>query len=46
MVDLHQDNPVAIYNVAKGLTATIQKREEGYTLDCLTITDKVQELQA
>jgi hypothetical protein len=25
MVDLYQDNPIAIYNVAKGLAATIQK---------------------
>jgi hypothetical protein len=25
MVDLHQNNPIAIYNVAKGLAATIRK---------------------
>jgi hypothetical protein len=45
MVDLHQDNPIAIYNVTKGLAATIQKCKEGYILDHLAITDKIQDMQ-
>jgi hypothetical protein len=45
MVDLHWHNPITIYNVAKGLAATIQKWEKGYTINCLTIANKVQELQ-
>jgi hypothetical protein len=45
MVELHQDNPVTILNIAKGLAATIQKREEQNTLAMLAFADKVSELE-
>jgi hypothetical protein len=45
MVELHQDSPIAVLNIAKGLTATIRKREEQYTLGNLTLADKMQDLK-
>jgi hypothetical protein len=45
MVELHQDNPTAILNIAKGLTTTIQKREEQNTLATLTFTNKISDLE-
>jgi hypothetical protein len=45
MVELHQDNPVTILNIAKGLTATIQKREEESTLATLGFQDKISNLE-
>jgi hypothetical protein len=45
MVELHQDNPVTILNIAKGLTATIRKREEQNTLATLTFNDKISDLK-
>jgi hypothetical protein len=45
MVELHQDNPTAILNIAKGLIATIQKREEQYTLGNLGLTNKISDLK-
>jgi hypothetical protein len=41
MVDLHRDNPITIYNVTKGLATIIRKYKEGYTLNHLTITNKI-----
>jgi hypothetical protein len=45
MVELHQDSPTAILNIAKGLTATIRKREEQYTLGNLGLADKICNLE-
>jgi hypothetical protein len=45
MVELHQDNPTAILNIAKGLAATIRKREEQYTLGNLSLADKICDLE-
>jgi hypothetical protein len=45
MVELHQDNPIAILNIAKGLTATIQKREQENTLATLSFNDKISDLE-
>jgi hypothetical protein len=45
MVELHQDNLTAILNIAKGLTATIQRREEQYTLGSLGFADKISDLE-
>jgi hypothetical protein len=45
MVELHQDNPIAILNIAKGLTTTIQKREEQNTLATLAFNDKISDLK-
>jgi hypothetical protein len=45
MVELHQDNPTAILNIAKGLTATIQRREEQSMLATLGFTDKISDLE-
>jgi hypothetical protein len=45
MVELHQDNPVAILNIAKGLAATIQKREHQNTLATLAFDDKISDLE-
>jgi hypothetical protein len=45
MVELHQDNPVAILNIAKGLTATIRKREHQNTLAALAFNDKISDLE-
>jgi hypothetical protein len=45
MVELHQDNPVAILNIAKGLAATIQKREQQNTLATLAFDNKISDLE-
>jgi hypothetical protein len=45
MVELHQDNPVAILNIAKGLAATIWKREQQNTLAALAFNDKISDLE-
>jgi hypothetical protein len=45
MVELHQDNPIAILNIAKGLTATIRKKEQQNTLAALTFDDKISDLE-
>jgi hypothetical protein len=45
MVELHQDNPTAILNIAKGLTTTIRRREEQSTLATLAFIDKISDLE-
>jgi hypothetical protein len=45
MVELHQDNPVAILNIAKSLAATIRKREQQNTLAALAFDDKISDLE-
>jgi hypothetical protein len=45
MVELHQDNPVTVLNIAKGLTTTICKREEQYALATLAFAEKISELE-
>jgi hypothetical protein len=45
MVELHQDNPVTVLNIAKGLAAMIRKREEQSTLATLAFTDKISDLE-
>jgi hypothetical protein len=45
MVELHQDNPVAILNIAKGLATTIQKREQQNTLAALAFDNKISDLE-
>jgi hypothetical protein len=45
MVELHQDNPIAILNIAKGLTATIRKREQQNTLAALAFNNKISDLE-
>jgi hypothetical protein len=45
MVELHQDNPVAILNIAKGLAATIRKREQQNTQAILAFDDKISDLE-
>jgi hypothetical protein len=45
MVELHQDNPVAILNIAKGLTATIQKREQQNALAAMAFDNKISDLE-
>jgi hypothetical protein len=45
MVELHQDNPVAILNIAKGLATTIRKREQQNTLAALAFDDKISDLK-
>jgi hypothetical protein len=45
MVELHQDNPTTILNIAKGLTATIRKREQQNTLAALAFDDKISNLE-
>jgi hypothetical protein len=45
MVELHQDNPVAILNIAKGLAATIRKREQQNTLAALAFNNKIFDLE-
>jgi hypothetical protein len=45
MVELHQDNPIAILNIAKGLAATICKREEQNMLATLAFAEKISELE-
>jgi hypothetical protein len=45
MVELHQDNPTTVLNIAKGLATTICKREEQNTLATLTFADKISNLE-
>jgi hypothetical protein len=45
MVELHQDNPIAILNIAKGLAATIRKREQESTLATLGFNNKISDLK-
>jgi hypothetical protein len=45
MVELHQDNPTTILNIAKGLATTICKREEQNTLATLTFAEKISNLE-
>jgi hypothetical protein len=45
MVELHQDNPITILNIAKGLAATIRKREQQSTLAALGFNDKISDLE-
>jgi hypothetical protein len=45
MVKLHQDNPIAVLNIAKGLAATIQKREQQNTLAALAFNNKISDLK-
>jgi hypothetical protein len=45
MVELHQDNPTAVLNIAKGLAATIHKREEQNTLATLAFAQKISDLE-
>jgi hypothetical protein len=45
MVELHQDNPVTILNIAKGLAATIRKREHQTTQAALAFDDKISDLE-
>jgi hypothetical protein len=44
-VELHQDNPVAILNIAKSLATTIWKREQQNTLAALAFNDKISDLE-
>jgi hypothetical protein len=45
MVELHQDNPVAILNIAKGLAATIRKRDQQNALAAEAFGDKISDLE-
>jgi hypothetical protein len=45
MVELHQDNPIAILNIAKGLATTIRKREQQNTLATLAFNDKISDFK-
>jgi hypothetical protein len=45
MVELHQDNPIAVLNIAKGLATTIRKREQQNTLAALAFNDKISDLE-
>jgi hypothetical protein len=45
MVELHQDNPVAILNIAKGLAATIRKRNQQNALAAEAFNDKISDLE-
>jgi hypothetical protein len=45
MMELHQDNPTTILNIAKGLTATICRREEQNTLATLAFANKISDLE-
>jgi hypothetical protein len=45
MMELHQDNPVAILNIAKGLAATIQRREQQNALATSAFNDKISDLE-
>jgi hypothetical protein len=45
MVELHQDNPTAVLNIAKGLAATIRRREEQNTLATIAFADKISDLE-
>jgi hypothetical protein len=45
MMELHQDNPIAVLNIAKGLATTIRRREEQNTLATLTFANKISDLE-
>jgi hypothetical protein len=45
MMELHQDNPVTVLNIAKGLATTIQKREQQNTLAALAFNNKISNLE-
>jgi hypothetical protein len=45
MVEFHQDNPVAILNIAKGLAATIRKRDQQNALATEAFGDKISNLE-
>jgi hypothetical protein len=45
MVELHQDNPIAILNIAKGLATTIRKKEEQSTSATLAFAKKISDLE-
>jgi hypothetical protein len=45
MVELHQDNPTTVLNIAKGLATTIRRREEQNTLATLAFADKISDLE-
>jgi hypothetical protein len=44
-VELHQDNPIAILNIAKGLTTTIHRRKEQNMLATLAFAHKISNLK-
>jgi hypothetical protein len=44
-VELHQDDPIAILNIAKGLATTIRKREQQNTLATLAFDNKISDLK-
>jgi hypothetical protein len=45
MVELHQDNPVTILNIAKGLAAIIRKRDQQNALATKAFSDKISDLE-
>jgi hypothetical protein len=45
IVELHQDNHVAVLNIAKGLATTIRRREQQNTLATLAFNDKISNLE-
>jgi hypothetical protein len=45
MVELHQDNPVAILNIAKGLATTIRKRDQQNASAAKAFGDKISNLE-
>jgi hypothetical protein len=45
MVELHQDNPVTILNIAKGLATTIRKRDQQNALAIEAFDDKISDLE-
>jgi hypothetical protein len=45
IVELHQDNPIAILNIAKGLATTIRKKEEQSASATLTFAKKISDLE-
>jgi hypothetical protein len=45
MVELHQDNPIAVLNIAKGLTTTIHKKEEQSVSATLAFAKKIFDLE-
>jgi hypothetical protein len=45
MVELHQDNSIAVLNIAKGLATTIRKKEEQSALATLAFAKKISNLE-
>jgi hypothetical protein len=43
--ELHQDNPTAVLNIAKGLATTIRKQEEQNMLATLAFANKISDLE-